>query len=211
MTIGFDLEVTQGRIMNNETADKQSIELIIKGGGKSNEGVARLFRCYAPELRRYFAYHCGNACEADDLVQETFVKVVRHIHTHQQESSIQAWIWTVARNCLTDFYRYKGSHPTSHLDEDGWSALEQTSPDLRVNPTSSAGENIEDCIRLQFATFSKAYPEAAYALNLQMDGQDVRYIANILHRTEGATRQFLSQCRKKIESFLTPCRDYLTA
>jgi RNA polymerase sigma-70 factor (ECF subfamily) len=211
MTLGFDLGKTQGRIMRREVSDKQSIELILQGGNKREEGISLLFRRYAPELRRFFAYQCGNRDEADDLVQETFIKIVRFIGSHNQGSSVQAWIWTIGRNCLTDHFRYKGTHPVNNLDEDGWAILEQTSMKMRVDPSTASGDNIEDCIRQQFVLFSKGSPDAAYALNLQMDGHDVRYIANTLQRSEGATRQFLSQCRKKIESFLSPCRDYLTA
>jgi RNA polymerase sigma-70 factor (ECF subfamily) len=197
--------------MNREVADQHCIKLIQAGGRKREEGVSLLFHAYAAELRRFFTYKCGNRGDADDLVQETFVKIVRSFDSYRGESFLQSWIWTVARHCLTDYFRHKGVHPTENLDDEGWEMLEQVSPHMRVAEVALQGQNVEDCVRQQFTQFAKASPNGAYALTLQMDGYDTRFIAGVLKRSEGATREFLSQCRKKIESFLLPCKDYLAA
>jgi RNA polymerase sigma-70 factor (ECF subfamily) len=197
--------------MDREASDQRCIKLIREGGRKREEGVSSLFRTYAAELRRFFTYQCNSRVDADDLVQETFVQIVRSIDTYRGDASLQSWIRTVARNRLTDYFRYKGIHPEKNLDDEGWSQLEQLSPYMQVTEQATAGGNIEDCVRQQFAEFAKVSPSAAYALTLQMEGHDVRFIAGVLNRNEGATREFLSQCRKKIERFLSPCKDYLVA
>lgn len=197
--------------MDREASDQHCVRLIREGGQKREEGVTALFRAYAPELRRFFSYQCGNRGDADDLVQEVFVRIVRAFDSFRAQSSLQSWIWAIARNVLTDFYRHRNAHPTDNLDDEGWEYLEHVSPDLQTVDPSSREDNVEDCVRMQFARFSKASPTAAYALSLQMEGNDIRFIAGVINRSEGATREFLSQCRKKIESFLLPCKDYLTA
>ena len=195
--------------MDREASDQQCINLIREGGRKREEGVSLLFRAYATELRRFFAFQCGSRADADDLVQETFVKIVRSIDSYRGDASLQSWIWAVARNRLTDYFRYKGIRPTENLDDDGWEQLEQLSPHMQVTEQAMEGDSIEDCVHQQFAEFAKASPNGAYALTLQMEGHDIRFIAGVLKRSEGATREFLSQCRKKIESFLLPCKGYL--
>ena len=197
--------------MDRETSDQYCVKLIREGGRKREEGVSILFRAYASELRRFFTYRCGNRGDADDLLQDTFVKIVRSFDSYRGDASLQSWIWSVARNCLTDNFRHKNSHPTDNLDDEGWEILEHVSPELRAAEPTLNGENVEDCVRNQFSSFSKLNPTAAYALSLQMDGHDIRFIADVINRSEGATREFLSQCRKKIESFLLPCKDYLAA
>jgi hypothetical protein len=44
---------------------------------------------------------------------------------------------------------------------------------------------------------------------LVTDHLSIREIAGILERSEGATREYLSQCRKKLEPFLQVCRELL--
>lgn len=40
----------------------------------------------------------GNGVEADDVVQETFLRAYRHWHTFQRGTSARAWLFTIARN-----------------------------------------------------------------------------------------------------------------
>lgn len=197
--------------MNRQASDQECVNLIRSEGRKREEGVSMLFRLYAPELRRFFTYQCGSRGDADDLVQETFAKIVRSFDSYRGDAPLQSWIWAVARNCLTDHFRHKSTHPTENLDDEGWERLEHLVPAMWVDGPELAGDTIEDCVRKQFALFAKASPNGAYALTLQMDGHDIQYIAGAINRSLGATREFLSQCRKKIESFLLPCKDYLSA
>jgi RNA polymerase sigma-70 factor (ECF subfamily) len=40
----------------------------------------------------------GNRAEADDIVQETFLRAYRHWHTFERGTSARAWLFTIARN-----------------------------------------------------------------------------------------------------------------
>jgi RNA polymerase sigma-70 factor (ECF subfamily) len=197
--------------MNREAIDQQSFELIRQGGHKRGEGVSALFVNYEPEFKRFFVYQCGNADDADDLVQETFIKIVRNCESYRGESPLRAWLWQIAWNCLNDYWRRKKNRPTENLDDDGWSALEQNSTALQAIDPPLAGDTLEDCVSRGFREFAKKQPERAYALSLVVEGFDTNYISNFLNRKEGATREYLSQCRKKIEIFLKPCREHLSS
>ncbi len=200
--------------MNRETIDQKNFELIQQGGHKRDEGVSALYRNYEPKFKRFFMCKCDNAAEpgkdADDLVQETFIKIVRNCESYRGESTLQAWLWGIAWNCLYDYWRRKKVRPTENLDDDGWLALEQNLTALQAIDPPLAGDTLEDCVSRGFREFAKKQPERAYALSLVVEGFDTSYISNFLNRTEGATREYLSQCRKKIEVFLQPCRGYLT-
>lgn len=206
--------------MNDENIDLQIISLIKLGGAERDRGVSKLYDSYANDFRRFFLYKCGNTADADDLVQETFVKVVRSIETYRGESAINSWLWQIARNCLIDYWRYKKVKPTVDLDEDGWSSLEsKPSPKHEHNPLAKwlypiveddiDKDSIQDCFSRGYGEFVKIDPDRAYALSLVVNGYDTKKISSFLNRTEGATREYLSQCRKKIEAFLLPCRELL--
>lgn len=40
----------------------------------------------------------GNSVEADDIVQDTFLRAYRHWHTFERGTSARAWLFTIARN-----------------------------------------------------------------------------------------------------------------
>ena len=57
-----------------------------------------LYRRYADELRRYFARLESREVGADDLVQETFVRVLRYAASFDDARQFRGWLFAIARN-----------------------------------------------------------------------------------------------------------------
>ena len=47
----------------------------------------------------------GGANDADDLLQETFIKVYINIHRYSADYTFGQWVYTIARNTFIDFVR----------------------------------------------------------------------------------------------------------
>jgi RNA polymerase sigma-70 factor (ECF subfamily) len=191
--------------------DQQSFNLILQGGKIRDQGVTLLYRRYATHFRKFYIYQGLNAADAEDIVQEAFIKIVRHCDTYNGNSPLVAWLWTIARNCMNDHFRRTKTRATENLDDDGWSALEEASDAMRTFDTPVTTGTLEDCVERGFTEFAKKFSERAHVLSLMMEGFDTNYIASIIQRNHGATREYISQCRKKIEEYLLPCKEYLSA
>ena len=196
--------------MAGDAFDEQTLVLLRRGGGDFDEGLSRLFKSYAPEFRRFFVFHGMSRSDADDLVQETFLKITRSINSYRGDSRLSSWIWTIARNALNDHCRCRKSHAEVYLDEDGWELIMHNSEQLRVDHDTQERRELNDCVRGQFAVFASKYPSRAHLLSLKMRGHSLAFIADVVQRTPGATREVLSQTRKIIRSFLAPCKDMLS-
>jgi RNA polymerase sigma-70 factor (ECF subfamily) len=60
----------------------------------------------------------GNREAAEDLVQETYLKVHRFSHTFKDGSNLKAWLFKILRNTFINTYRKKIKEPKSvHYDE----------------------------------------------------------------------------------------------
>jgi len=59
------------------------------------------------ELRHFLAGRVSDPHLADDLLQEVFVKAMRHRETFCSLDSARAWLFRVARNVLVDHFRLK--------------------------------------------------------------------------------------------------------
>ncbi len=55
--------------------DLQSLNLIRQGGKMRDQGVTALYRKYAAHFRKFFLYQGLNAADAEDVVQNTFIKI----------------------------------------------------------------------------------------------------------------------------------------
>lgn len=63
---------------------------------ESRAAVAALVDDYAPRLRALGLRLCGNAADADDLVQDTFLQAYRRWSTLQNQTNPGPWLFTIA-------------------------------------------------------------------------------------------------------------------
>lgn len=80
--------------------------------------LQRLHTAYADGVFRYFWAATGQAADAEDLVQEFFVKLATQglsVLTAQNE---RAWIFTVARNLTLDWHRRHQRRPQCDASAD---------------------------------------------------------------------------------------------
>ena len=66
-----------------------------------------LVREHYVRIYNFLWYLCGDAQEAEDLCQETFIKVWKNLKSFQRKSSILTWIMRIARNTFMDAMRRK--------------------------------------------------------------------------------------------------------
>lgn len=64
-----------------------------------------LYQEYGDDVYRFFMYFIGNRNDAEDLMNETFIKVFRNWHQFDNRSSIKTWILSISRNVALDHIR----------------------------------------------------------------------------------------------------------
>jgi RNA polymerase sigma-70 factor, ECF subfamily len=67
----------------------------------------RLIEQYQHRLLRYLVYLSGNRELAEDLFQETWIRVLERGHQYDGRHEFSTWLFTVARNLTLDYLRKK--------------------------------------------------------------------------------------------------------
>lgn len=67
--------------------------------------IDRLYGQHASELYGYLVRRCPDAATAGDLLQETFLQVVRQSDQLSKVAMPRAWLFAIARNMLARHYR----------------------------------------------------------------------------------------------------------
>jgi RNA polymerase sigma-70 factor, ECF subfamily len=78
----------------------------------------RLIEQYQHRLLRYLVYLSGNRELAEDLFQETWIRVLERGHQYDGRHEFSTWLYAVARNLTIDYLRKKSPISLDGLMED---------------------------------------------------------------------------------------------
>ena len=106
--------------------DRELVDRVLKG---DNDAFEYLFNRYRDAIHRLFVQRLGGVNDADDLLQETFIKVYINLHRYSADYTFGQWVYTIARNTFIDFVRRrqddlpideKFSSPASNTFRKSW-------------------------------------------------------------------------------------------
>ena len=75
-----------------------------------NEGFVWLVRQYGPQLYRFFLRATGSAADAEDLLQDLFIRLIEKISGYRHQGRFESWLFRVASNLLRDWARQRQRH-----------------------------------------------------------------------------------------------------
>lgn len=191
--------------------EEEIVVLIAAGGAPAEAGVKMLYQRLSGAMLRFYAHHGLSADDARDVLQEAMVKIVAGAAGFRARGPARAWLWQVARNCMTDHLRARQRRPEDTLDDAQWAAqgerLAAIDADAALAPAPERAA--EHCVGEGLAAFAQAEPQRVAALTLYLDDLSMDEIASRLGRTPQAMRQYLYETRKKFAPYIERCRQWL--
>jgi RNA polymerase sigma-70 factor (ECF subfamily) len=90
----------------SNSRSKTSIEELMAAYQNGDKEAANaLIECVSPALYRFFALHSGDRRHADDLLQETWIRIHKARHTYRPGEPLLPWLYAIARYVKIDAYR----------------------------------------------------------------------------------------------------------
>jgi RNA polymerase sigma-70 factor (ECF subfamily) len=157
---------------------------------------------YYSKVKKFILALVKDEWVADDLLQETFLRVQQNIKSLRDPSKLSSWIFRIAHNlCQDHFRRLKKSRNEERIDqeetEDFKGALIQKGPDVQKElEQRQMGECVQDQIRL--------LPESLQTVLVLFDIMEFSHqeIAEILEITVENVKVRLHRARKKLKLIL---------
>jgi RNA polymerase sigma-70 factor (ECF subfamily) len=78
--------------------------------------AADVWHALSDELRAFLRSRVRRESDADDLLQDVFVRVVEKIGSLRQADRIDSWVYQIARNAIADFYRRHTPRPDGPVE-----------------------------------------------------------------------------------------------
>lgn len=162
-----------------------------------SDSFERVYTEYAPGLLSFLAYRTGDRALAEDLVSDTFERVLRARHRFdRRKASEKTWVYSIALNCLRDSARRQGVQER---------ALERDRP-LETDEGEIAGVHDRDLVNRALGILS---PEEREAMALRF-GADLtvpeiaRLLKEPLSTIEGRVHRALRKMREEIHRSPSP-------
>jgi RNA polymerase sigma-70 factor (ECF subfamily) len=157
-----------------EDVKANSIEWVPDGGAQ--EKVTQLYHDTKATLSLYFLRRHGSPEVADDLLQETFLRLMRRIGRCLAAESPRAYLFGIARHVSLDAWRTKGATP----------------PMVAETPPDQAAANADPRVAAAREIITSMTPQHREILNLRLE-HDLSYaeIAEALGVPVGTVRSRL--------------------
>jgi RNA polymerase sigma-70 factor (ECF subfamily) len=82
----------------------------------------------SPQLHRFFAVQFASRADADDLLQETWLRIHKARHTYRPGEPVLPWFYAIARNIRVDHFRKASRTSARELPLEGAPEPEAPAP-----------------------------------------------------------------------------------
>ncbi len=164
---------------------------------KAFTDTQRIWQDFGDDLRRFILHRVGSSEDADDLLQETFIKIHGKLDTLEDRERLNAWVYQIARNTVTDYYRRKRA--VEPLPEGGIedAAVESAQPDNDVEQVVGAW------LRPMVETLPERYRQALVLT--EFEGLSQREMADELGLSYSGAKSRVQRGRVMLKQQLVEC------
>lgn len=133
--------------------------------------------------------------DADDILQETFIKIFRSIENFRSESSLFSWIYRIATNQALDFLKKRASERNCSIEDLQYDRSSHLEADVYFE-----GDEIQRKFQKAIATL----PEKQQLVFNMKYFQEMKYeeISEILDTSVGALKASYHHAVQKIKNYL---------
>lgn len=133
-----------------------AVSLDLEPDGSSAGPVPVLDEALVRELHRhvlaFFRRRVSNATDAEDLVQDTMLRMVRSLKDLRSKDRLQPWLFRIAHGVLADYWHSRSRTPEAEMDTELLAATDVSS--------ANATKELAECLRLFVGRLPGRYREA---------------------------------------------------
>jgi RNA polymerase sigma-70 factor (ECF subfamily) len=184
-----------------EESDALVVTRVLSGDG---DGFRILVERHSRGVFRLAYRMTGNEFDAEDVVQETFMRAYKQLKRYESRSSFSTWIYRIASNYSLDLLRSRQRHEDKRAKQDP----EGEDPMQNVAATSPAQDriyyNTQVKQKLESALGELSRQERTAFMLRHFDGMSIEDIGAVLSLGTSATKNSIFRAVRKLRDALEP-------
>ncbi|MCA1563814.1 MAG: sigma-70 family RNA polymerase sigma factor [Acidobacteria bacterium] len=175
---------------------------------RARDGDSEAFRAlverHSRSIFRVAHRMTGNQQDAEDVVQETFLKAYRQLTRFESRANFGTWLHRIAVNCSIDLIRSRPHREAAH-DEAALELMEGTEPMSRREPLPDRlmfSAQVQERVATALERLSPM-ERAAFILR-HFEGQSIEEIGGALGLRTNATKHSIFRAVRKMRLALEP-------
>lgn len=180
----------------NNKLESLSIDQLACGAQKGDtDCFEKLVQKLSGRLFQFLRYKTGNAQDAEDILQETFVRIYTHLDRYKPSQKFTPWVYTIAVRLAMNHYRDEQRRKAV----DGCVVAVLPSDPVRIFEQQEQRESLWRHVR--------SLPTSQHhALWFRyVEGMTVKEIATIMDKTQIAIKVILYRARRAMAEKLANC------
>jgi RNA polymerase sigma-70 factor (ECF subfamily) len=152
----------------------------------------KLFDKFAPKMMYVCLRYCKNQNDAEDVLQESFIKIFSSIDKYKNEGSFEGWMRRIFVNSCLDFLR-------KEKQLSGTSSLEDV--EFKIHDDYSTSQNLEaeDLMKI-IEKLPKGY-QVVFSL-FAIEGYSHKEIGELLNISEDTSKSQYFRARASLKAYL---------
>jgi RNA polymerase sigma-70 factor (ECF subfamily) len=194
----FTFTAREGVVTQRDEPEATDEALVAEARGGRVVALDTLLRRHESHVLRLLRLLGVPRDDREDVAQEVFVRVFRHLATFRSGRPFRGWLYRIAVNATHD---YKRRMERRGRDEVAWAEGLDHEPDASPGPARIAEER-ERARRLEEAIATLSERERAVFVLLEIEGLGVREVAGALGITSITVRRHLGRARVHLRRLL---------
>jgi RNA polymerase sigma-70 factor, ECF subfamily len=168
------------------------LESLMSGYQQADEEAARaLIERVSPLLLRYFWAHAFHRRFADDLLQDTWMRVHKARHTYRRGEPVLPWIFAIARYVCLDNYR------KAHRVE-----IREAQVDVLPETAASSSNVLRDVPDMDAILAELPASQREVIVMLKVSGMTIEEVARATSSSAGSVKQKAHRAYRKLRNLL---------
>ena len=146
----------------------------------------QIWHLYRSDLKQFIISKVKETTIADDILQDTFIKIHTKLHTLKDITKLKSWIFTIARNSILD--HWKSTNKKVEI------ANFESEVEIETNIHTE-----KDCLQGILQNLPKKYRDPLFLSDIK--GMKQAEVASQLKQTLSTTKSQIQRARKLIGFF----------